>query len=106
MLSCNRIPREVEKALNVAGKNKVELYKVIEHYRKIGEKEKLKAVYFLIANMSNKYYLWSNAFSQFQNLLIDSLTNFDSKKIQFKNKKLNRFIWIAMWTNCLILLLN
>lgn len=54
--SCNNsIPDEVITVLRSAGNNALELKKVIDHYKNTGEKRKLKAAYFLIANMGNKY---------------------------------------------------
>ena len=48
--SCQRYPNEVEQALNLAGTNKKELIKVLEHYK--GEDElKFDAACFLIGNM-------------------------------------------------------
>jgi hypothetical protein len=52
--SCNKTPHEVENILRKAGNNRKELQKVIDHYKKTGERKKLKAAFFLIANMENK----------------------------------------------------
>lgn len=49
------IPDEVARILNKAGSNRNELLKVINHYK--GDSLKLKAAYFLIANMDDKYAL-------------------------------------------------
>jgi hypothetical protein len=53
--SCNPYKKKAEEIINIAGKNSLELKKVIDHYKDLGEKEKLEAVYFLIGNMNNKY---------------------------------------------------
>ena len=50
-IGCDGIPKNVKKALNVSGDNKEELLKVISHYKKEGNIEKLNAAYFLISNM-------------------------------------------------------
>ncbi len=53
--SCNQIPHDVQAVLDKSASNKEELEKVIKHYQSTGEKDKLKAAYFLIANMEGKY---------------------------------------------------
>jgi hypothetical protein len=55
MYSCNNNPKDVQIVLNAAGDNRKELEKVIDHYKSTGEREKLRAAYFLIGNMDNKY---------------------------------------------------
>ena len=54
-VSCDKSHKKVEEILDKAGKNRRELEKVIEHYKALKDKEKLKAAYFLIGNMQNKY---------------------------------------------------
>lgn len=56
-ISCNPLPKNVKMILIAAGKNRPELEKVIDHYKKSGDKEKLKAAFFLIGNMDDKYSL-------------------------------------------------
>jgi len=59
ILSCkDDIPKNVKIALKYANKNKNELIKVINYYKNSENKEKLAAVYFLIANMPGKYGLY------------------------------------------------
>jgi hypothetical protein len=54
-------PRKVKEVLGIAENNRSELEKVIDHYRKVGDEQKLKAAYFLIGNMANKYStVWLN----------------------------------------------
>lgn len=48
--ACSPYPHEVEYALSVSGNNKVELIKVLEHYKN-GDQLKFKAACFLISNM-------------------------------------------------------
>lgn len=52
IVSCSNIPDEVELALTASGENKKELLKVINHYNSNSKDSlKLKAAYYLIANM-------------------------------------------------------
>ena len=55
LAACGRHPRDVEKALKLAGENRTELQKVIDHYQTIGNDKKLRAAFFLIGNMEGKY---------------------------------------------------
>src|SRR5689334_15706882 len=58
--ACSTIPSDVENVLN-ASASREELDSVIEHYKNLGDKEKLEAAYFLIGNMGNKYSVrWHN----------------------------------------------
>jgi hypothetical protein len=55
--SCNRPPKDVRMALYAAGSNRPELEKVLGHYsQNPADSLKLKAAYFLIGNMVDKYY--------------------------------------------------
>lgn len=58
--ACSGLPFEVQQALNQAGTNRAELENVINHYKETGEKQKLEAAYFLIANMPGKYSEYYN----------------------------------------------
>ncbi len=60
LFSCTVTPPNVHSALKEAGNNRAELEKVIEHYKTTGEKQKLEATYFLIANMPGKYAEYYN----------------------------------------------
>jgi len=53
--SCHNIPKNVKRTLELSGNNKVELQKVIDHYQMPEDSLKLKAAYFLIGNMANKF---------------------------------------------------
>lgn len=55
LAACSTTPSNVRMALEQAGMNRPELEKVIEHYKTTGRRQKLKAAYFLIANMPGKY---------------------------------------------------
>lgn len=56
VFSCGKEPKEVERALNLAKENRPELEAVIDHYKDLGDQEKLEAAYFLIGNMPTKFY--------------------------------------------------
>ncbi len=54
--SCSRYPKDVEKALQLAGDHRPELEKVLSHYRQHPQDSlKLRAAEFLIAGMPGKY---------------------------------------------------
>lgn len=59
LFGCSSYQEKAEAMLQQAGSNKQELQRVIEHYKTIGEKQKLKAACYLIANMEDKYTDWS-----------------------------------------------
>lgn len=63
-LGQNNLPKNVSAVLEKAGKNKIELEKVIQQYNKNkSDSLKLKATYFLIANMDIHYsvdYYWAD----------------------------------------------
>lgn len=55
--SCSHYPKEIENSLKLAGKNRIELEKVLEHYAKNPEDSlKYKAAVFLIENMPEHFY--------------------------------------------------
>jgi len=55
-------PAPVELALKEAGKNRGELEKVLEHYQKAGDKQKLEAACFLVRNMPGHAYVITGLF--------------------------------------------
>ena len=55
LFSCHKYGPEVEKALDMAEGNKVELIKVLEHYEKMGDSMKMAAAKFLISNLPYNY---------------------------------------------------
>ncbi|MCX6327690.1 MAG: discoidin domain-containing protein [Bacteroidia bacterium] len=73
--SCNHPPRDVRMILNMAGENRPELEKVIDHFKESGNKEKLKAAYFLIGNMVDKYGMDGNEIRKYDQIfeILDSL---------------------------------
>jgi len=54
-IRCGKIPDNVEKTLELAGKNRGELQAVLNHYQATEDSLKLEAAYFLIGNMKTKY---------------------------------------------------
>lgn len=78
-ISCKRIPPDVRHALKLAGKNEKELQLVIDNYQKPKDSLKLKAAYFLIGNMTNKYYYPYNNAQQHHISFLDSLLLEDEK---------------------------
>lgn len=65
VLSQNNMPKNVTTVLEKAGKNRIELEKVIQQYnQKAADSLKLKATYFLIANMDIHFsvdYYWADS---------------------------------------------
>ena len=80
-VSCSEHPKNVETVLDKAESNRLELEKVIAHYKKKGDPEKLKAAYFLISNMDDKYSLDGEAVINFD-ALFDILDSLHQKKIK------------------------
>ena len=93
------IPNDVRRNIKLAGENGPELKAVIDHYKKLGEKTKLRAAYFLIGNMENKYGVYNEdmyrryslledieALKQKYNLSRDSLNSI----LKFKQDSLNQ----------------
>lgn len=57
LCSCRDLPKNVRAVLDAAGENRIELEKVIDNYRQSpADSLKLKAAFFLIGNMGDKYY--------------------------------------------------
>lgn len=55
LFSCHQYSSKVREALDMAGDNKNELIKVLDHYKEEGKEEKLKAAEFLIENLPYNY---------------------------------------------------
>jgi hypothetical protein len=75
LCSCSRYPDDVERVLESAGDNRAALEKVIEHYSKNQDEEKLRAAYFLIGNMGDKFAYGGKNVENFDVLfdIVDSL---------------------------------
>ncbi|MFH1699921.1 MAG: transglutaminase-like domain-containing protein [Candidatus Zixiibacteriota bacterium] len=78
--SKNNFPQNVSDALDLAGDNKTELVRVIDHYKESGDSLKLQAAYFLIGNMEDHCYVTYRLFDTSKNTVeIDPLSyeNYD-----------------------------
>lgn len=74
-MSCSETSRigDVEYALQLAGENRLELEKVLDHYRSGGDEQKYEAAKFLIANMPGHYsYADQGRISQYY-VAVDSI---------------------------------
>lgn len=75
--SCNndKIPKDVIEALEESGKARVELENVIQHYKKLGNDQKLRAAYFLIKNIPEQYHYAGKRVEDFRKVfyVMDSL---------------------------------
>jgi hypothetical protein len=80
-ISCGQLPTNVEKTLENSGANRKELEKVIAHYRMTGEKDKLRAAYFLIGNMTDKFSFDGRVVRNYD-VIFDILDSLHKKKIQ------------------------
>ena len=72
--SCNRTT-SLNQMLELAGENRVELEKVLEHYRLLGDERKVKAAEFLISNMFNKFHYRGEVLDEYDRIfnILDSL---------------------------------
>lgn len=74
IIACSRYPADVEQALKLAGDNRTELEKVLEHYKERPEdKLKLQSAFFLIANMPYHYTVHDEGLEKFKTYLKKSL---------------------------------
>lgn len=92
LLSCNRIPDKVNQVLALST-NRAALEEVIEHYKKTGEKDKLKAAYFLIGNMQDKYYIEGEEIHHYDSIFNVFSSYHDQKKFIYKNSPVIRAQW-------------
>lgn len=86
-------PKKVEDILNMSGRNRFQLEKAIDYFRKKGDSLQLKAIYFLIENMDIHYsinYYWAD--EQNQKIEFDELSypNFESAIEAFNKLKETR----------------
>lgn len=84
LVSCSPYKKQdlLDSSLEIAGNNRIELEKVISHYK--NDKQKTKAVVFLTQNMIGKYYLYGNNVSEFHSY-IDSMFQISSIEYNEKN---------------------
>jgi hypothetical protein len=54
LVACEGSPDRLEQSLKFSGDNRSELEKALSYYRQTGDKQKLQAAEFLIANMLGK----------------------------------------------------
>lgn len=73
---CSNQKTVLEIVLEEAGQNRLELLKVINHYRNVDNKDslKLQAALFLIENMPGHGTIWSENIERFRNLVNSSDT--------------------------------
>jgi hypothetical protein len=99
LISCKKIeiPEKVNTVLELAGDNKNELLKTIYYFDNTGDSLKLKAAYFLIENLENKYSYAGESYRRLQRVIesssSDVIENTDSLKQYGKkiDKKLSAF---------------
>ncbi len=70
VVSCGRYSPEVESALELAGENRAELEKVLNNYKRPGDRQKRRAAEFLIANMPYHYTRNSALLDTFRHYLV------------------------------------
>jgi len=92
-ISCNQTPDEVERVLTLSGSNRQELQKVIDHYKNGNEKLKLKAAYFLIKNMSDKYYIEGDEINNYDGIFDIFNSYHQKRKFIYKNSPVIRSKW-------------
>ena len=85
-VSCNKVevPEKLHNVLLLAGDNKDELLKTISHYQNLGDSLKLKAAYFLIENLENKYSYIGESYHNLRNVIasycLDTIKDVESLK--------------------------
>ena len=82
--SCREANSRLEQALQLAGDNKLELQKVLDHYA--GDSLKLKAAIFLIENMPGHYSLDGPYLRQLQRVIDSTETPYLMKKVILMTK--------------------
>lgn len=97
--ACQNIPPEVEKALTLSGSNKKELQKVIEYYQEPKDSLKLKAAYFLIKNMSNKYSIVGEGLEKL-NTIFPAIEKARKQNIVERDPNSDKYLIIdSLWNN-------
>lgn len=109
-ICCHQIPDNVEDMLELSGKNQKELEMVLDYYRSPKDSLKLKAAYFLIANMGSKYAYANDSIGEHKSILnfVDSVNRaMDYPKLEYKDTlesqrlKLERNIIVNMYWDSL-----
>ena len=88
LLSCKSTSSKLEISLQKAGTNRIELEKVIEHYKHSGDQLKLKAAYYLIENLPDQYHYEGKTIDQYSRLClsIDSVIS-SGEELDFNHLK-------------------
>lgn len=85
-LACKQQTTELERVLKLAGKNRIELEKVIEHYsQNEGDSLKLKAAIFLITNMDVHFSYKSETWDDFQ-MEMDTLFKHEDRPAELEQE--------------------
>ncbi|MBN1181177.1 MAG: transglutaminase domain-containing protein [Bacteroidales bacterium] len=87
--SCTYVPIEVRKVLKRASSNRAELQAVINHYQSPCDSLKLKAAFFLISNMEDKYSVSSDILDEYYKILTEVNT---LKRNSISNDSLNKIV--------------
>lgn len=92
--SCSKhLPQDVKQVLKMAGNNRGELEKVISRYKNHEDSLKLEAAYFLIKNMSNKYFYNSDTSKIYRAFFELTTLVWENEKLDIKTRK-DRFSFI------------
>ncbi|MBD0833716.1 hypothetical protein [Aestuariibaculum sediminum] len=100
LFSCNQLPNEVEESLKLAGNNRDELQKVLDHYQKPEDSLKLRAAYFLISEQvpygvftdSRNDQLLNDYFNAFEDSLAVYFCKESDKNIEERKDIINSII--------------
>ncbi|AOW10600.1 hypothetical protein [Flavobacterium gilvum] len=92
---CNQKAKKIEEALKLAGNNRTELEKVINHYQLPKDSLKLKAAYFLIENMPGHYSLDTTSLHYYRPILhsYDSLIQCQKRDPSFQYNEIMQNKW-------------
>jgi hypothetical protein len=95
--SCRKeihIPYRVGKALELAGNNKDELLKVLEHYQAADDSLKLRAAYFLIDNLEGKKSYSGKSYNHLRDLIgsYASDTSVEDESLKSYGEKLDKVL--------------
>ena len=86
--SCEYTHLKLDIALEKAGDNRIELEKVIEHYKRLGDPLKLKAAYHLIENLPSQYHYQGKTVDDYSKLCISIHSAISSKgELDFNHLK-------------------
>ena len=92
LFACHTPPDNVQQVL-ASSSNRAALDEVISHYKRTGETEKLKAAFFLIGNMSDKYYIEGEEIKNYDSIFSIFNSYHQNKKFVYKNTPVIRAKW-------------